>query len=621
MPRRSDIENASSLARVACTLALRKSLRQHAPVFRGEPFTLALLIPEEARKDFERAFHDLKKAETVLANVDLGLATTSLRGRHDYTDIKASLRANERVVIFLEKEDGIPAYVVAAADTIKPVHPIDAAVLAEAVKTVHEVVLDPIIAERMIAFPLEDVLAALRPGRSHSDTLRRLGVARQSTLDKKTPPVEQLAGYGAAGEWARVIVSELADWRDGKLPWEELDSGALLSGPPGVGKTLFARSLARSCDCSFVASSIAQWQSAGHLGDMLKAMRATFKLAAERAPTILLLDEFDSVGDRARFTGDNAQYCTEVVAALLECLDGAYRREGVVVVGACNHPARIDPALLRPGRLGRHFPLSLPDIAARKGILATHLGASLSANHVDRVLAATEGFSGAELAQLAKDARRRARTRAGEVTVDDVLASLPAVKPIEGVLRDRICVHEAGHVAAGLALDVGRLAGAVVMDRFRGGVGVGGGAYFEREDRLTTSEFYMNNLVTQLAGMAAEFVFFGDHLDGSGGGPGSDLQRAADLATTMVAQLGMGGTTNFLSAGSFEDLDRIRRTVRSVNQRVETMLAEQYERAKEIVIRNSPFICELAAILNKEGSVDGDRATTLFRAQRKSDAA
>lgn len=618
MPRRSDIENTSAtLARAACSLALRKSLRQHAPVYRGQPFTLALLVPEEIRKDCERAFHDLKKAEAILADVELGSATSSTRGKHDYTDIKASLSASKRVLLFLEKEDGLPAFVVAAADTIKPVHPVDAAVLADAVKAVHETVLDPADAQRMLAFPIEDVFAALRPGRSHSDTLQRLEAARTSTLDRDVPPVEHLAGYGPAGQWARVLASEVNDWKNGKLPWEDVDAGVLLSGPPGVGKTLFARSLARSCESSFIASSMAQWQAAGHLGEMLKAMRATFKLAAERAPTILLLDEFDSVGDRSRFSADDAQYCTEVVAALLECLDGAYRREGIVVVGACNHPDRIDPALLRPGRLGRHFPLPLPNIDARKGILATHLGAVLGAVDFDRVAAATEGFSGADLAQLAKDARRRARARADEVTMDDILSSLPPVEPLEGMLRDRICVHEAGHVAVGLALDVGRLAGVVVRDGVRGVVGVGGCAIFEREARLPTRELYLNNLATQLAGMAAEFVFFGDHLEGSSG----DLHRAADLATTMVAQLGMGGITNFLSAGNFEDLDRIRRTVPSVNRKVERMLAEQYERAKEIVIRSSSFICELAAILNKEGSVEGNRAKALFLEQGKSDAA
>ncbi|WFU49155.1 AAA family ATPase [Sinorhizobium terangae] len=581
---------------------------------------LALIVPEETRKDFERAFLDLKMKEPALSRVDAGFTATSSRGKVDFSDVRAALRVHDRVVVFLDSEVNIPSFLVAAADKIEPVHAFDAAILLDAVKEVHEVAMDPADAARMMAYPITDVLSALRRGRSHAEALRRLKTARDSGRDNGVPLLESLSGYGQAADWARSLLADIDLWREGRLPWSDLDAGLLLSGPPGTGKTLFARSLARSCDASFVASSIAQWQSAGHLGDMLKAMRATFKEAADRAPCILLLDEFDSVGDRTRFTGHNAQYCTEVVAALLECLDGAFRREGVIVVGACNHPDRIDAALLRPGRLGRHFALSLPDTAARKGILATHIGECLRKKDLDEIAAATLGFSGADLAQLVKDGRRKARMKSRTVTVDDILSSLPPATPIDGKLRDRICIHEAGHAAAVIALDVGRLMGVAVMDSFRDGIGIGGGAHFDREARLQTAEYFRNSLVVQLAGMAAEAVLFGDHLEGSGGRNGSDLQRAADIATTMVAQLGMGGITNFMAAETIEDLDRIRRTVPSVNQRVEKLLADAFERAKELVKKNEEFICELAVVLNWEGGVDGDRATSMFDAMEKSDA-
>ncbi|MBB4274114.1 AAA family ATPase [Rhizobium mongolense] len=622
MHRRLTAESGTSplLSRTACMLALLKSLQDFAPVYRDEPFTLVLTIPEASRKDLVRAFYDLKKTEPIFANVELGVMAVGARGRADYGDIQASLRLAERVLIFLDSEVEAPAFVIAAADTIAAIHPINGQILADAVKIAHGANLDIADANRILGYPIMDVFAALRPGRSHAEALSRLEAARASALDHETLPVEKLSGYGEAADWARSVVEDMAAWRAGRIPWGDVDAAALLSGPSGVGKTLFARSLARSCECFFVASSLAQWQAAGHLGDMLKAMRETFRMAAERAPTVLLLDEFDSVGDRTKFAGHNAQYSTEVVAALLECLDGAYRREGVIVVGACNHPDRIDKALLRPGRLGRQFALSLPDTEARRGILLTHLGEALCIEDVARVAAATIGLSGADLGQLARDGRRVARKKSRPITVDDVLSCLPPVAPITGPLRDRICIHEAGHAAAVLALNVGKLSGVVVMDGFRNGVGIGGGVHFERESQLPTTEYYLNSIVVQLAGMAAEVVLFGDHLEGSGGQPGSDLQRAADVATSMVAQLGMGGITNFLSADSFEDLERIRRTVPAVNQRVERMLAEQYERAKELVIKNEAFICELAVILNWEGAVDGKRATALFDAMEAPDA-
>ncbi|WP_328804124.1 ATP-binding protein [Roseibium aggregatum] len=119
---------------------------------------------------------------------------------------------------------------------------------------------------------------------------------------------------------------------------------------------------------NLVASSLAQWQAAGHLGDLLKAMRRTFAEARKKAPCVLFIDEFDSVGDRATAGGDNALYIIEKINGLLECLDGVEDREGVVVVGACNHPHRIDPALLRPGRLERTVLIPLPDEEARERI-------------------------------------------------------------------------------------------------------------------------------------------------------------------------------------------------------------------------------------------------------------
>src|SRR5690606_1515040 len=104
------------------------------------------------------------------------------------------------------------------------------------------------------------------------------------------PLLEDLSGYGEASTWAQELKHDLADYAAKDITWDDVDRGILLSGAPGTGKTTFALALARSCGIPLVTGSVAQWQSKGHLGDLLKAMRAAFKEAIEKAPSILLID-------------------------------------------------------------------------------------------------------------------------------------------------------------------------------------------------------------------------------------------------------------------------------------------------------------------------------------------
>ncbi|MCK3776664.1 ATP-binding protein [Ensifer sesbaniae] len=147
-------------------------------------------------------------------------------------------------------------------------------------------------------------------------------------------------GYGGAKEWGLELAQDLIDWQRGRIDWSEVDTGIVLSGPPGVGKTQFAAALARQCSVPIIAASLARWQARGHLGDLLKAMRSDFDKAKESAPCILFCDELDSFGDRNSFSADNKDYSTQVVNGFLEHLDGLDGREGVVVIGATNNVIR-----------------------------------------------------------------------------------------------------------------------------------------------------------------------------------------------------------------------------------------------------------------------------------------
>lgn len=147
-------------------------------------------------------------------------------------------------------------------------------------------------------------------------------------------------------------------------------------------------------------------------------MRTAFPEAAKETPSILFVDELDSFGDREalRHSSNYEQYCREVINGFLECLDGASRREGMVVVGATNYPDAIDAGIRRPGRLDRHIVIPLPDEAARASIIRLHLVVDVAPDAIRAVAARIAGWSGAALEQLARDARRLARRERRSVT-------------------------------------------------------------------------------------------------------------------------------------------------------------------------------------------------------------
>jgi hypothetical protein len=191
------------------------------------------------------------------------------------------------------------------------------------------------------------------------------------------PTVETLHGYGDAKAWALNLKQDLGLWTSGMLPWSQMSTKLLLSGPPGTGKTTFARALCNTLQIPLVATSVSTWLEPGHLGDVIKRMRLTFEEARRHAPCILFVDEIDGIGRRGE-KNDYDDYWNAVVNKLLELIDGTLKSEGLIIVGATNRPGVIDPAIRRSGRLETHIEIPLPDVDALIGILAQHLGPDLA---------------------------------------------------------------------------------------------------------------------------------------------------------------------------------------------------------------------------------------------------
>ncbi len=144
---------------------------------------------------------------------------------------------------------------------------------------------------------------------------------RQAAADRtKSIRLEELHGYGEARQWGLELARDLTRYRRGEIAWTDVEPGLLLSGPTGVGKTRFAQALCDHLWRALIHGSYARWQSAGHQGEMLAAMREAFEMAKAAAPAILLIDELDSFESRATEDSHSRTYTRQVVNGFLECL-------------------------------------------------------------------------------------------------------------------------------------------------------------------------------------------------------------------------------------------------------------------------------------------------------------
>lgn len=339
---------------------IAKALRQQHSFRRGLPAVICVVLPEDADIEvYESAAYYVLCGGTPRLAGDDQAVVIHRKGpwsKPMYDHLMATVRDKSQLLILTETVDSLPSGFAAVADAVVQVsQPSPKHILAACKLCLNQEVTEN-QAEFVASFPLTIIGTALRRGRPIATSIERMKLAvvpKMEAKDTATPTLGDLHGLGEAGEWGRELAIDLADWQAGKIQWSDVDRGILLSGPPGTGKTTFAAALARTCGVYLALGSIARWQAKGHLGDMLKAMRKTFDDAKANAPSIVFLDEIDAIGDRERFSGHGRQYATEVVSALLECLDGSEGREGVVVVGACNHPTLIDMALTRPRRFDR----------------------------------------------------------------------------------------------------------------------------------------------------------------------------------------------------------------------------------------------------------------------------
>ncbi|KAB2913055.1 MAG: AAA family ATPase [Hyphomicrobiaceae bacterium] len=443
------------------------------------------------------------------------------------------------------------------------------------------------------------------------------------------PRLEDLHGMGKAKIWGLNVARDLAEYINKKISWRHMDRGCLLHGGPGTGKTTFAKALATSCGVTLIATSYANWQRyrEGHLGNVLSAIREDFRKAIERAPSILFIDEIDVIPSRERAGIRNRDWWDPIVGALLQELDGITGREGVIVIAACNYPERVDPALVRAGRLDNRIEIEKPTVEDLAGILRFYLADDLRDADLGALALCASGMTGADMEKLVRDARRIARSADRRLEMGDIFAVLEdAADRIPEDCLETVAVHEAGHAAAAILLAVSNN---VTTSLVRRGT-ITASTHFDPRVEAITRKVVDNRMAVALAGRAAEEVILGEVSAGSGGGQGSDLAIATALAIRSAASWGLGlsCSENLLhSEGPPEQILALRP---ELAQQVHAMLQAAYNRAVALVEAHRGAIGAIAVALVERRALTheeiaaflsapaGDAARSVKRRRRRS---
>ena len=422
----------------------------------------------------------------------------------------------------------------------------------------------------------------------------------------------------AANEQALQSLAELRDYLQTPEKYARygarMPRGVLLYGPPGTGKTLLARALAGEARVPFFALAGSDFVEK-YVGVGAGRVRELFKRARRAGRCVVFIDEIDALGRRRDDAVSDER--DQTLNALLSEMSGFYTGDGVIVIAATNRIEALDPALLRPGRFDRQIEVSLPDRTQRLSILKLHcankpIGEDVS---LEELAAQTVSFSGASLEALLNEAALLAAVRdGGAIGKGDIqraffktVAGADRAITASAAERRIIAVHEAGHaLASRLLLPENRLARVSILPAGHGAAGYN--LCIPAERVMVGKRQLESQVCVLLAGRAAEQLAFGD--DALTAGASSDLERATELAASMVAELGMAGEP----AVSLKALNRCCGTVGDAGQRCRELLAELYGRTLALLAEQSDALKALADALSDAEALTGEAATAIIDA-------
>ncbi|MES2446900.1 MAG: ATP-dependent zinc metalloprotease FtsH [Bacteroidota bacterium] len=439
----------------------------------------------------------------------------------------------------------------------------------------------------------------------------------KATLFDKESQVSITFNDVAGLEEAKQEVMEIVDFLKNPKKYTNLGGkipkGALLVGSPGTGKTLLAKAVAGEAQVPFFSLSGSDFVEM-FVGVGASRVRDLFKQAKDKAPCIIFIDEVDAIG-RARgknsMMGGNDERENTLNQLLVE-MDGFGTDSGIIILAATNRPDVLDSALMRPGRFDRQISIDKPDLTGREQIFKVHLKPIKTAEVVDakKLSAQTPGFAGAEIANVCNEAALIAARRNKEFVdmqdfqdaIDRVIGGLEKKNKIISPEEKKIVAyHEAGHAIAGWFLEhADPLVKVSIVPR--GVAALGYAQYLPKEQFLYTTEQLTDGMCMTMGGRVAEDLVFGKISTGAQ----NDLERITKLSYAMVTIYGMNktiGNVSFHDPQNEYNFNKpySEKTSEMIDHEVRLLIAEVYERTKELLTVNREGLEKLAQkLIEKE---------------------
>ena len=415
-----------------------------------------------------------------------------------------------------------------------------------------------------------------------------------------------------------------------------IPKGVLLVGPPGTGKTLISRAVAGEAGVPFFSISGSEFVEM-FVGVGASRVRDLFEQAKRQAPAIIFIDEIDAVG-RKRSSGQSGGAHDEREQTLNQILvemDGFEGTSHVIVIAATNRPDVLDPALLRPGRFDRQVTLANPDVKERTAILEVHARNKPieAAVKLDTLARSTPGFSGADLANLVNEAAILAvRRRHHSISMDDLQEAIDRViggpqkkaRVMSELEQQRTAYHEGGHAVVGrFSEDHDPVHKVTIVSRGRMG---GYTRFLPEEDRhYMTRAGFEAMIASALGGWMAERLVFGDVSTGAS----NDIEKATNIAHSMVTTYGMSETLGPLALGTRETGGYVgasgeprtysERVAEAIDAEVRSLIEAGMRQAEQILSQHRDVLDRLAVALLEEETIEGDDLEAIFNGTVGSD--